>query len=168
MTQAVQWMLPEDSSLGNLTGSWLSDICSCTLHHSQGQHKTQGGRSTLAPGRRSCRLAFGTCATVPTARLYRFIRQPSGVICGKTTRLPYRSRAICGHVSRVAWRRFGVRASRDGRLGSVPPTWTVLNREPEVAKREISSPRTPCLERETSVSQCGLSRTYLARHQFFS
>jgi hypothetical protein len=27
-------------------GSWLSAIVSCTLHHSQGQSKTQGGRST--------------------------------------------------------------------------------------------------------------------------
>jgi hypothetical protein len=47
MIQAVHWRWPEDSSSGSLMGSWLSALVSCTLHHSQGQSKTQGGRSTV-------------------------------------------------------------------------------------------------------------------------
>ena len=48
-------------------------------------------------------MAFGTCSAVPTARPYRFTRQPSGVVCGKTTRPPCQSRAWCGQVPGAAY-----------------------------------------------------------------
>ena len=71
-------------------GSWLSAIVSCTLHHSQGQSKTQGGRSTLrtqspytgaAPGVIVLRLARdlpGTRTKTPAYSPSRPWRCPTG------------------------------------------------------------------------------------------
>ena len=49
-----------------------------------------------------------------------------------------------------------------------PLLGTVLNQEPEVAKRELSAPRSLRQEREMSLLQCGLEENYLAPYQLFS